>query len=82
MASWRMARSDEYRHAQLAALVRDLNDVAVADTEPLRGGRRDQRGVVPRQLGDRLGQFLQPAVVGEAAVVDGRVAAEVHLEAR
>ena len=45
------------------------------------GRRRDERGVVPRQLGHRLRQFLQPAVVREAAVVDRRVAAEVDLDA-
>ena len=42
----------------------------VRQTEILCGGRADQRGIVPGQLGDRLGQFLQPAIVGKAAVVN------------
>ena len=37
-------------------------------------------GIVPGELGDRLGQFLQPAVVGEAAVVDRRVGPENHFQ--
>ena len=41
----------------------------------------DERGVVPRQLRQRLRQLLQPGVVGEAAVVDARVGPEDDLEA-
>ena len=44
------------------------------------GRRRDQRGVVPGQLGHRIGQLLQPAVVGEAAVVGVGVGVEGDLE--
>ncbi len=33
----------------------------------------DDQGVVPHQLGQRIGRFLQPAVVGEAAIVSVRV---------
>ncbi len=36
----------------------------------------DQRGIVPGELGDRLWQFLQPAVIGETPVVDARIGAE------
>ena len=43
---------------------------------------RDERGVVPGQLGDRLGQFLEPADVVEPAVPDGRVGPEDDLESR
>ena len=42
--------------------------------------RRDQRGVVPRQLRQRLRQFLQPGVVREAAVVDARIGTEHDFE--
>ena len=41
-----------------------------------RGRGADEHGVVPGQLRDRLGQLLQPAVVGEAAVEDRRIGAE------
>ena len=40
----------------------------------------DQDGVVPGQFRHRLGKFLQPAVVGELAVVNGRVSAEIDFE--
>ena len=62
----------------VAALQRDLDLVAVAHAEAHGRGGRDQHGVVPGDLGQRLGQLLQPAVVGEAAVVDGRVRRESH----
>ena len=56
-------------------------DVALLELIRFSGRRRDQRGVVPRQLGHRLGQFLHPAVVREASVVDRRVAPEIDLDA-
>ncbi len=40
----------------------------------------DEGRVVPGELGERVGQLLQPAVVGEPAVVDPVVAAEDELE--
>ena len=43
---------------------------------------RDQGRVVPGQLGDRVGQLLQPGVVREAAVDELVVVDEVQLEAR
>ena len=39
-----------------------------------------KRRIAPGQLGDRLGQFLKPAVVGEPAVVRARVGAELNLQ--
>ena len=52
--------------------------IAVADAQRLRGRGRHQHGVVPRQLRQRLGEFLQPAVVGKATVVNRRVRREGH----
>src|SRR4029078_205210 len=45
-------------------------------------GRRwaDQNGVVPGELGDRLGEFLQPAVVGECTVEDDWISVEIELK--
>ena len=40
----------------------------------------DQRHVVPGDFRQRLGQFLQPAVVGEATVVDCWIGAENNFE--
>ncbi len=39
-----------------------------------------EHGIVPGELRHRLGQFLQPAVVGELAVVDGGVATDVEFD--
>ena len=39
-------------------------------------GRAHQGRIVPSELGHRVGPFLQPAAIGEAAVVDLRVGAE------
>ncbi len=74
-----VTRLNECRPGHGPAAHRDRHVVAVADAELLRGRRRHQHGVVPRELRQRLGQFLQPAVVGEATVVDRRVRRERHL---
>src|ERR1017187_9934853 len=66
------------RSAQLAALVGELQHAAVFDAQPVRVAGAHNGGIVPRELGDGLGQFLQPAAVGEAAIVDGGVGAEDH----
>ena len=50
------------------------------EAQLLRGVRTNERGVVPGQFRKRLRQFLQPAVVGKATVVDCRVGAEDNLE--
>ena len=39
-----------------------------------------QRGVVPGELGERLGEFLQPAIIGEAAVPDGGIGPERNFQ--
>src|SRR5438132_9701963 len=46
--------------------------------ELLRGIRTDERDIVPSQFRQRLWQFLQPAVVTEAAVVDGWIGTEYN----
>src|SRR5690606_8655613 len=42
--------------------------------------RADLDGVVPGDFGDRIRDFLQPAVVGEASIVDAAVGDEANLE--
>src|SRR5262249_15792083 len=37
----------------------------IAEAQPLRRGRTDQHRIIPGQLRKRLGQFLEPTVVGE-----------------
>src|SRR6516164_1760144 len=81
-----VACNREHRATNSASRRSKLEDVAhdravlsaaigwrVRGAEARRGGRADEDRVVPRQLGDRLGQLLQPAVVGESAVEYGGV---------
>ena len=48
-----------------------LEHVFGSNLHPLGHLGADLDGIVPGELVHRLGQFLQPAVVGELAVVDG-----------
>ena len=76
--------------AQTAALVGQLHHLPVyadaarvvggGQAEVMRGARADEDGVIPCEFGDGAGKFLQPAVVGEAAVVDRGVGPEDHFE--
>ena len=75
-----LARHDPGRKLHGFAAITQLDDVFVLDTEPLCQGRAEERGIVPGQLGQGLGQFLEPAVIGPAAVTDRRVGAEEDLE--
>src|SRR4051812_26090243 len=77
-----MSRNDRDRQLGEVAAIAQLDQVSVL--EPLLLGSRHAhpRARVPRDLRDRLGQLLQPAVVREAAIPDGRVGAENDLETR
>src|SRR5947207_10032272 len=81
-----MARRYERGNHQLTfdcfrmnALLSDcnLNQITCLDTEPFRESRTHERCVVPGQLGDWVGQFLEPAIVSVAAVVH-RITADKH----
>src|SRR6202140_4585002 len=50
------------------------------DAQALRHRGTDLDSVVPSELVHRLGEFLEPAVVGELSVVDGGIAADVELD--
>ena len=76
----RMARLNPYRAGNFLSVQLKLDDVFRFDLHPLRHFGADEHGVVPGELGHRLGQLLQPAVVGELAVVDGGIAANVEFE--
>ena len=56
------------------------SDDLVVDPHLLRGLRRDQCGIIPRLLGDRIGSFLEPAIVDPATVVDRGVGGEHNVE--
>src|SRR5437660_757864 len=88
-----MARHDPDRGADLPAIQIQLDDICLeaavlaavfvaarADAELLGRRRAHERGIIPRELGDRLGEFLKPAVVGKAAVVNRRVRLKDDLE--
>ena len=76
-----LAGRDPDRQPCRPALILQHDHVFVFQTEPLRKRRADERRVVPRQFGQGLGQFLQPAVIGEPAVPDCRVRTEEDFEA-
>ena len=54
--------------------------VAVGDAQAPGGGRTDKGGVVPGELGERLGQFLEEGVVRVGAVPDVGVGFEDEVE--
>ena len=58
----------------------DLDDIVILHAEFARGLAADEHRVVPDHLGDRIGQFLQPAVVVVTAVVHFGIAIENHFE--
>jgi hypothetical protein len=89
----RVADDDEERAADLAIAVPEFDEAArdvsvfaplrrrnAGGFQPLGRGGADENRVVPRQPGDRLGQLLQPAVVGESAVENRRIVSENDLE--
>ena len=72
---------DPRRKLDSASLITELDDVFILDSQPPRKARSEERGVAPGELGQGLGKFLQPAVVGPPAIADGRVGPEKDLEA-
>ncbi len=75
-----LARLDPRRQLQGLAAVAELDHVLAGDPHPVGQGLADEGGVVPGHPVHRLGQLLEPAVVGEPAVPDRRVGAEDELE--
>src|SRR5438876_9243212 len=56
---------------------RDLDKIAILHPDVAGESGTHHRGVVPSELGNRVGQFLKPAVVDVAAVVH-RITAHEH----
>jgi len=69
-----------HRQLEFPLAAGDGDQILVLQPEGAGGGRADERGVVPGQLGDRIGELLEPAVVREAPVVERRRAAEDDLQ--
>ena len=58
----------------------EFDNVFRGELQALRHFGTDLHGVVPGELGHRLGKFLKPAVVRELSIPDGGVAANVELD--
>ena len=58
----------------------DRHQLAVGDAEGCRALGREAGVVVPDHLRDRVGELLQPGVVGERAVAQGHLLVEPQLE--
>src|SRR5690242_14396939 len=76
-----MTGKDPDGRPHFAPCVVEFDEVLVLPAVLLSGARAHQGGVIPSELGERLGQFLQPAVVGEAAVGNVDVGPENDFEA-
>jgi len=77
----RLAGRQPHGNEKRAPPLFQFDDVAADQAKTIRRGWRDQRGVVPRQLRQRLRDLLQPGVVRKAPVVNGRVGSEDDFEA-
>src|SRR5664280_1864444 len=76
-----LAGEDPHRGRERGARCGDGDEVLVLHAEPFRRREAQVRGVVPRELRERLRNFLEPAVVREAAVEDAGIGPEDDLEA-
>ena len=76
-----VSRLNPDRAFNFLALELEFDNVFEGELQSLghRGANHDR--IVPGQLGQWLRKLLQPCVVREAAVVDGRIAAEVEFNA-
>ena len=72
---------DPNRNLGLSALKFEPDHIFRFEMKTVRHRRANKNGVVPGHLGERLRKFLQPAVVGESPVVNGRIAPEINFDA-
>ena len=76
----RLARHDHDRHPHAATGIRKLHFVALLQPGAPRRRRRQQQRVVPDDLADRAGQFLEPGIVGVAAVQQVGIGADQQVQ--
>ena len=76
-----VAGHDPHRRAHGTALALDRDHVFVANTESACKRRGDERGVIPGERGERLGQFLQPRIVRVTAVTERGIGSEDEFDA-
>ena len=75
-----MAGGHDHRSFYFPVAHRDLDDVVFLYAQFRQGRAGNDGRVVPAQAGHGLGQFLQPAHVGETAVVDVGIGTEDDFE--
>ena len=88
----RLARQDPCRAAHSTAVITELDHVAVdgamlaagaadpsAQSQAIGGSRTYDNDVVPSQLCQRFGRFLEPAVIGKSAVQNRRIGTKQKL---
>ena len=77
-----LAGADQNRHLEGGLPELHAHHVAVHQRQGAGVGFRHMQGVAPDLLGERLGAFLQPGIVGETAVPDRWVGLEHERERR
>ena len=76
-----LARHDPDRPSHRPPVCRDIDHVLIGDSETDSRSRAQLNRVVPRDLAERLGQFLKPARIGEAAVIHSGIWPEHQFQA-
>ncbi len=76
----RLARLEVDRYTHRVAVGRNLGKFSLLQPQPLCGAWIDGQDIVPGHLGDRIGQFLEPAIVGIASVVGCSARVENQIE--
>ena len=77
-----LAGEQHGRNFQAPAVKLQADHVAIDHAQLAGRLRAQQRGVAPGELGDRVRELLEPAVVGVAAVIDLGVALKDQLQVR
>ena len=76
----RMARNHQCRRNALTSIERDLHRVRLLQLQRAHRVQAHDRRIVPAQVRHLLGQLLQPANIGEPAVIDRRIRPERNLK--
>src|SRR5262245_40415014 len=76
-----MARYGQHRRFEYLAVMLQLNDVFIANAQPLGRIGTHKSGVVPDELREGFGQFLEPDVVGPPPIPDARVGTKDDFQA-
>src|SRR5690606_18634295 len=77
-----VARQDVDGGGEAGVAEGDLDEVSAGHAEGLGAAGAQHGGVAPADLRERMRELLEPAVVGEAAVVDARGGLEMELDPR